>query len=395
MKDQRPVSSAPNPVAILAIATALMGIGAVMTFSAAAVNTDRAIIGWEFWDYPAVRQLVFVAGGLVGMLVTASIPYRVWYARYGLMAKVALGVALCLLVVVLIPGLGVAVKGARRWLQIGPAALGLRFQASEPMKIALPIFLAAWMTVCADIRKFIRGFLPAVATLVICAGLVGKEDFGTAALLMLVGVAMLVFGGVRWLHLGMLVAPVIPLFGVLLIIRSNRMDRLTTFLNIWQDPEGSGYQAIQSLCTIASGGWWGRGLGRGFVKGFLPEARNDFIFAVICEELGMLGALTIIALLLALLWQSRKIIVNCPDPAGRLLAFGIAFTIGCQATMNIAVVTVSVPTKGISLPLVSAGGSGAIFLGMLVGTLASVAAGTARQLEREGQKVRKWEGENV
>ena len=376
------MSRRPNPVAVLGIAAALMGFGAVMTFSAAAANTDRPIIGWAFWEYPTVRQLVFVAGGLIGMLLTAKIPYQFWFARRGLMAKVLFGFSICLVVAVLIPHVGVEVNGARRWLQIGPAQYGLRFQASEPMKLALPMFLAGWMAISADIRSFRRGFLPAVCAMVVCAGLVGKEDFGTAALLIVVGGAMLLFGGARLWHLLLLVAPVVPLFGLLLMSRSNRLDRLLTFLNIWKDPEGSGYQPIQSLCTIASGGWAGRGLGQGFVKGFLPEARNDFIFAVICEELGMLGAMTIIALLIALLWQGLKTVASCPDPAGRLLAFGIAFTLGFQATMNIAVVTVSVPTKGISLPMVSAGGSGAIFLGMLVGTLASVANGTVRALDR-------------
>jgi cell division protein FtsW len=130
---------------------------------------------------------------------------------------------------------------------------------------------------------------------------------------------------------------------------------------------------IQSLCTIASGGWFGNGLGQGFVKGYLPEARNDFIFAVICEELGMIGATAVIGLLIALMWQGRKTIIRCIDPAGKLMALGIVLTLGLQAAMNIGVVTVSIPTKGISLPLVSAGGSGAIFLGALTGILASIA----------------------
>jgi len=160
-----------------------------------------------------------------------------------------------------------------------------------------------------------------------------------------------------------------------LVSRPHRLDRLLTFVDIWRDPEGKGYQAVQSLCTIASGGWWGRGLGCGVVKGYLPEARNDFIFAVICEELGMVGAVAVIGLLIALIWQGRGVIHRCIDPMGRLLAFGILATLGLQATMNLAVVTVSVPTKGISLPLVSAGGSGAVLLGGLVGMLANIARG--------------------
>ena len=172
-----------------------------------------------------------------------------------------------------------------------------------------------------------------------------------------------------------------PAFGYLLWSRPHRIDRLLIFVDPWSDPEGKGYQIIQSLCTIASGGWWGRGLGSGFVKGYLPEARNDFIFAVICKELGVIGAGAVIGLLIVLMWQSHRVIRRCVAPVGRLLAFGITLTLGLQAAMNIAVVTASVPTKGISLPLVSAGGSGAIFLGALVGVLANIARSSGMKLE--------------
>jgi cell division protein FtsW len=369
----------PAPVAwttstsIIAIAAGLMGIGAVMTVSAAAANTDKPILGWAFWGYPAMRQLVFVAGGLVGMITAARIPYRIWSARQGLFAKILMATAAVLAVAVLIPGIGVEVNGARRWLQLGPQSMGIRFQPSEMMKISLPIFLASWMAVCCDIRRFRRGFLPTVALVGLCVAAVGIEDFGTAALIAAVSGAMLLFAGIRWWHTLLVTLPGVAGFALLLIQSPNRVARITTFLDIWKEPEGSGYQVIQSLCTIASGGWAGQGLGQGFVKGYLPEARNDFIFAVICEELGMIGACAVIALLIALMWQGRKTMLMTRDPMGRLLAFGIILTLGLQAAMNIAVVTVSVPTKGISLPLVSAGGSGAIFLGALTGVLANIA----------------------
>jgi len=203
-------------------------------------------------------------------------------------------------------------------------------------------------------------------------GIIGKEDFGTAALLVCVSGAMLLIGGARIWHLCLLACSAAPVFWYLLHNRTHRAGRLTSFRDIWADPEGASYQVVQSLCAIASGDVHGRGLGRGFVKSYLPEARTDFIFSVICEELGMIGAIAVIALFFAFLWQCRLIIRDCADPMGKVLAFGIAMTIGIQAVMNIAVVTVSVPTKGISLPLVSAGGSGVIFLGVLVGVLASI-----------------------
>jgi len=187
---------------------------------------------------------------------------------------------------------------------------------------------------------------------------------------------MLLMGGARFWHLLLLVLPSVPAFGYLLISRAHRIERLVSFRNIWADPEGSGYQAIQSLCTIARGGWWGVGLGNGFVKDYLPAARTDFIFSVICEELGIIGGMAVIALLVVLLYNGGVAMRRCPDVMGKLLAFGIVLLIGLQAVINIAVVTVTVPTKGIALPLVSAGGSGAVVIGAMVGTLANIARRT-------------------
>ncbi len=358
--------------AIIAIAVGLMGIGAIMTCSASA-TLGRPLLGWRFWEFQAGRQLLFILAGMVAMLIVARIPYRIWSVGGGALAVVALVLAIGSLALVYVPGLGVEVNQARRWVRVSPDSIGLRFQPSELVKIMLPIFLAVWMTRRVNISKFWTGLIPVVGVIGICIAGIGVEDFGTAALLAGVAGAMLLIGGARLWHLMLMVLPVVPAFGYLLISRQHRMRRLLTYLNIWEDPQGEGYQVIQSLCTIANGGWWGRGLGNGVIKTYLPEARTDFVFAVICEELGFVGAAVVIALLIALLWQGLKTVRLCADPMGRLLAFGITLMIGLQAAMNIAVVTVSVPTKGISLPLVSAGGSGAIFLGILVGLLASIA----------------------
>lgn len=357
-----------NRVAIVALAGGLMALGAVMTFSANA-TLSRPMIGWDFWKFPAVRQLLFVAGGLTALMISAKLPYRIWFAARGMPSTVLLIVGLLLVGLVFVPGIGVEVNNARRWVRFGP----VQFQPSELVKLGLPMFMAAYITMRADIRQFWRGLMPLLVVMGFTVGAVGLEDFGTGALLAAVGGAMLLVAGARLWHLVLLILPAIPAFGFLLLSRAHRMQRLTTFLDIWQDPEGKGYQVVQSLCTIASGGWWGRGLGRGFVKTYLPERQNDFIFAVINEELGFVGACAVIALFVALMWKCRQAIVRCNDPAGRLLAFAIAMMIGTQAAMNIAVVNVSVPTKGIALPFVSAGGSGIIFLGFLVGVLANIA----------------------
>ncbi len=357
---------------IVAVVAGLMGIGAIMTFSAGS-SADHPLVWAEFWKSASIKQLMFVGAGLLAMLVMAQIPYRVWCAGRGTFAAVLLLMAIVTLGLVFVPGIGVEVNNARRWVQIGPSSLGLRFQPSELVKAVLPLFLATWMTYRLDIREFWRGLVPVIGVIGICLGGVGIEDFGTGALIALVAAAMLLVAGARWWHLALMSLPAVPVFIYLLLSRSHRMERLMTFLDIWRDPERSGYQAIQSLCTIASGGWWGRGLGRGFVKTYLPESRTDFIFAVICEELGIIGGIAVVALLITLVWQGLAVVRRCDDPVGRLLAFGITLTLGMQAAINVAVVTVSVPTKGIALPFVSAGGSGAIFLGASVGILASIA----------------------
>lgn len=382
---ERLASGWARSVMIIATAVGLMGIGAVMTFSASA-RIDAPPPDASIWASRVVRQMIFTLAGLTAMLVVARIPYRIWTAGDSLAAAAGFAVSLLLSALVFVPGIGVERNEAVRWVRI---AGDLVFQPSETIKIMLPVFLACWMTRGmhagprrvadsfrthgrTDVRNFIGGLTPALIAIGLSVAVVGIEDFGTAALLAAVGAAMLLVGGARIWHLILLVLPAVPAFGYLLFSRAHRMSRLLTFLNIWEDPEGKGYQAVQSLCTIVNGGFFGRGLGRGFVKGYLPEARTDFIFSVICEELGVVGAAAVIALLIAFLWQCRLVIRDCADPTGRLLAFGIAMTFGIQAVMNVAVVTVSMPTKGISLPLVSAGGSGVIFLGILVGMLASV-----------------------
>jgi cell division protein FtsW len=360
---------------VLAIAAGLLGIGAVMTYSASA-GSEKAMSLADWWRSPAIRQLVYVVGGLASMLIMSRIPYRIWTAKRGLPAVLLLLAALSMAGLVLVPGLGHEAKGATRWVWIG----SVHFQPSEIMKLAMPVFLATWMACLADIRRFWTGFLPAAVVIGLCVGAVGLEDFGTAALLAAIGGAMLLVGGARWTHVFLLVLPACPAFMYLLHSRAHRMQRVAAFRNIWDHAETTGYQAIQSLCTIASGGWWGKGLGRGIVKSYLPEARSDFIFAVICEELGYVGALAVIGLLIVLLWQGMVVVRRCQDPVGRLLAFAMVLMLGMQAVMNIAVVTVSVPTKGISLPLVSAGGTGVIFMGALVGVLANIARGSPREL---------------
>ncbi|HUU81933.1 MAG TPA: putative peptidoglycan glycosyltransferase FtsW [Phycisphaerae bacterium] len=376
-----PTTSAAT--AIILIAAALMSIGLVMVASASA-SLDSPVLRTDFWRATFGRQLVFAALGLAAILFTARIGHRMlrwrpgrWFQPSVLFFAVTIG---CL-ALVLVPGIGVMRNGARRWLHFGPPDYGLGFQPSELAKLALVVLLAAYLSGRQHrLSSFWSGALPTVAAIGLCVGLVGSEDFGTAALLALVGTLMLLAGGVRWRHLLLMAAPAIAAFIGLLLAKPYRLQRLTGFLDIWSDPQGQGYHPIQSLITIASGGWFGTGLGAGVQKyGYLPEARTDFIFAVWCEETGLVGALLVILLFATLLFLGIRASAAAPTLFGRLLAIGVTLMITLQAALNIAVVTASVPPKGIALPLVSAGGSGVVLLSVAVGLLVSVARAGGRR----------------
>lgn len=366
-----------NAAGVVLAAAALLTVGLVMVASAGA-SLDRPVLELEFWRTPFGRQAIYACAGFAVLLIAARGTHRILRWREGSWFQPSLMLLLASLAfsaAVLVPGLGTERKGAQRWLQLGPTELGLIFQPSELAKVALVAALAAFLAAkWRGTLTFWRGLAPAAAMVGICAGLVAVEDFGTGALLACVGGAMLVVGGAKWRQLFILVLPALAAGAWLVISKPYRMARLTTFLDIWEDPRGAGYHPIQSLVTIASGGLSGRGLGAGVQKyGYLPEARNDFIFSVICEETGLIGAAVVIGLFVVLLWCGRRVMLSANDPFGRLLAFGMAFMVVIQAVINIAVVTVCAPTKGISLPLVSAGGSGVVFLCIALGLLASVA----------------------
>lgn len=368
---------ASHATGIAVVTAALLAVGLVMVASAGA-RLDGPIVELRFWKTAFGRQLAYAILGFVAMLLAArgGHTWFAWRAGRRLQPAMILYVlTLACLAAALLPGLGVARKGAQRWLQIGPESIGLMFQPSELAKPVLVLLLAALLAGrAAALRSFVRGLLPACAALGACVALVGIEDFGTAALLAAVGAMMLIVAGARWRHVAPIGVAGAGAMAYLVWREPYRVARLTTFLDIWADPRGDGYHPVQSLVTIASGGFGGRGLGAGVQKyGYLPEARSDFVFSVICEETGMVGALLVMGLFAALIWLGWQVVRQHEAAYPRLLAFGMTFLLGLQAVMNVAVVTVVAPTKGISLPLVSAGGSGVMFLGLAVGLLVSVA----------------------
>jgi cell division protein FtsW len=288
-----------------------------------------------------------------------------------------------LLVAVLIPGIGVRLNGARRWIRFA----GVGFQPSDLAKLGIVVYLAGYLEQKRDVLGVWRkGFFPAAAALGGVVGLIALEpDVGTSVLVACVGGCLLLMGGVRIRHVvpaALLAAPVAA--GYILLRLDYVRARVFSFLDPSLDPLGAGYHARQSLIALASGGLFGRGIGCGSQKlFFLPEAHTDFIFSIIGEELGLLGSLFVIAAFVAILAGSATIVRRAGDRSGALLAAGIAFTIAAQAALNVAVVTASVPTKGIPLPLVSYGGSALVVTALSLGVLLNV-AGHGISLERRG-----------
>lgn len=394
-----------DPVIVFVVGV-LMTIGVVMVYSAS-VTIRGAEFSWGDWLSGPLRQGVFAAIGFVGMLIAAHVNYRSFSPELGFWRAWTLYVLTALLLVaVLVPGIGHEAMGARR--QILVPGIGFGFQPSEIAKVVMVIWLAAFierahaMAKAARVQNmplrldprlamappprkpkapklgFISAFVPAVAICGALIALVIIEDFGTAALMGVVMLLLLWLGGTRLRHLSLL--GILGILGgvAMVIVKPHRVERVKTYIETYfgggeVDPQGAGYQVQQALLAIGSGGWWGRGLGNGIQKyGYLPQDNNDFILAVICEELGVVGGLVVVGLFLILLARGWWLAARAPDLFGKLLALGLTLTICLQAALNVAVVTNSVPTKGISLPFVSQGGSGVIFLGVAAGLLAAV-----------------------
>jgi len=363
--------------AILLIVGALMTLGVVIVYSAS-VTLQSGQLNLQQWYNTPLRQCVFAVGGFVAMLFFAQLDYRLfawerrgeWWSSAGLLAFSVFLLALVLAV-------GEETLGAARSLTVLRSPIKLSFQPSELAKVAMIIWLAAFLTRPSSANaSLLRGYVPSLISAGIIIGLTGIEDFGTAALMGAVMFSMLLLGGSRWTHLAGTALLGAAAGALLIWMKPYRWERIVTFLSKTPDASNEGYQVMQSMIAIASGGWWGRGLGGGIQKyGYLPQDNNDFVFAIVCEELGVIGGVAVICMFLVLLWRGWQISRHATEPFGRMLGAGLTLTLVYQAAFNVAVVTNSVPTKGISLPFVSAGGSGVLFLGMAAGMLASVGRG--------------------
>ncbi len=335
-------------------------------------STSAVLAQLRYQDslYFLKRQLLWAGFGLLGLWVMRSIPYS--SQRH--LAAPALLVTFVALILVLMPMFGKQVGGARRWLMLGP----LSIQPSEFAKYTLLLYVARSLALNQErLHSFAHTFVPNMLILGVMALLVFKEpDLGTAVVLAATASLQLLIAGVPWRYLACTALTGLPgLYWALTHVRF-RMERLIMFLNPWEDRQGGGYQAVQALLALGHGGLFGIGLGKSQQKLFyLPEAHTDFIFAVIGEELGLLGAVTLIVLFVMLLWRVLRIAVSCNDPFGTYLGLGIFVLLSLQVVMNLCVVIGLMPTKGLPLPLISLGGSNLLVSLMAIGTMLNIAEG--------------------
>jgi cell division protein FtsW len=353
----------PDPLLIFP-AVMLAGIGIAMVYSA---SSEIALKNYSNEYYFFFRQFVYALLGLSAMLVCIVMPYKIFKP----LSYVLLMAAVALLGIVLVSGAGHSAGGATRWLRI----MGLSFQPSELARFALIVFMAYSLTKKqAKVSELSIGFLPHILVLGIFTGLILMQpDFGTVAIFWALAWMIMFAGSVPLRHLASAMILLIPAGTWLLVSADYRLKRYITFLDPWKYPLDEGYQIIHSLMAFGSGGLFGKGFGEGYQKLFyLPEPHTDFIFSVIGEEGGLIWVLFVIALYLIILWRGIKIAVNARDCFGSLLAFGITVSMSIQAIVNMGVNLSLLPTKGLSLPFVSYGGSSLVFQLACIGILANI-----------------------
>lgn len=361
---------------LLFIVLFLLGFGLIMIYSASSYSAFS-----EFGDaaHYLKRQGIATALGLVVMLIVANIPYHFWERFYWF------GYIISAILIVLVKSpLGVESHNARRWIAI--PGTGFNIQPAEVAKLCMILFLTVLVSkIGKNIRK-LQGFLLMLAAPMPIAGMIYLITDNLSSAIIVVGIAFLMVFVASPDYKKFVILGLIGIAGVLLVIYiftstdlgGFRGGRIRTWLDPESDTRGVGFQTIQALYAIGSGGIWGKGLGQSMQKlNFLPESQNDMIFSIICEELGLFGAVAVIAMFILLLWRMMIIANNAPDLFGAMLVVGVIGHIAVQAVLNIAVVTNTIPNTGISLPFISYGGSSVIFLLTEIGLVLSVAKGIA------------------
>jgi cell division protein FtsW len=359
-----PTKKTTPDITLLILTLTLLAIGLIMVYSASAVWAE-----YKFDDsfFFAKRQMLFAGVGIIAMFFIMNIDYWTWRTW----AKVLTIICFVLLILVLIPGVGNMRNGSRSWIGIGAFSV----QPSEFMKLAMIAFLAKFLS---ERQKFItsfkKGLAPSLGIVFLAFGMIMLQpDLGTGTVMVGTCIVMIFIAGARIRHFVVLGLIGVAAFAALVVSAPYRMKRITSFLDPWQDPLGSGFQIIQSLFAIGPGGLFGLGLGESRQKFFyLPEPQTDFIFAILAEELGFIGGSFILLLFSLLLWRGIRIALGAPDLYGSFLAVGIIAMVAIQVMINIGVVTGLMPVTGITLPFLSYGGSSLTLMLMAIGVLLNI-----------------------
>jgi len=351
---------------LLFLTFCLLVFGLVMIASAG-VAYSKIRFNDEYFFFK--RQLLFgVAPGLLLLYIGQKIDYGFW-------KKISLPffvVSVALLILVFIPGIGSKIYGASRWIKIGSF---VTFQPSEMLKLSLILYLAAWLEGRGEkVRDFFEGLTPFIMIIALVSFLLIKQpDLGTLGVIIFIAASMFFMAGSKISHILAMGASGVGLLYILIKTETYRMSRFLVFLHPEFDPQGVGYQINQALLAIGSGGIFGVGLGHSLQKfNYLPEPVGDSIFAIIAEELGLVGALLLLFLFVFFVFRGLKIAKNAPDNFSRLVAAGIVSWIFFQAIINISAITGIVPLTGIPLPFISYGGTSIVFLMIGVGILLNI-----------------------
>ena len=339
-----------------------------MVFSSSAAYTEQ-----NDSFYFLKRQVLWCLLGTGLLLITKNLDYhKLHQYTYPIMIFTFL-----LLVVVMFPEFSKKVGGARRWLAFG----GFSFQPSELAKFTLVLFIAKSLVKRADkLRSFAYGYLPNLIVLgFFFIPIFFQPDFGTVMVILAVTFTMLFIAGLRKKFLFLSTLAIIPIVASAILFAEYRTRRIIAFLNPWEDPSGVGFQAVQSFYAFGRGGFWGVGLGESSQKLYrLPEAHTDFIFSVIGEELGFVGTTAIVLLFLIFIWRGFLTAYQAKDPFGTHLATGLTLLIGLQAFINLGVASGLLPTKGLTLPFISMGGSSMLVTMLSVGVILNISEQTAK-----------------
>ncbi len=353
---------------LLILVLSLLSIGLIMVYSTSTVVAQMDPVTGNPYFF-VKKQVIWMLFSGIGFLLCMSLHYRFW-AKH---SYTVFWLTILVLVLVLIPGIGVKYNGARRWIRMA----GMGIQPSDLMKLAIILLIARYVEQQEErIRHFFLGFLPIFLCLALAFLLILLEpDFGTACFIFALGLTLLFVAGINWRHLLPMLALGSPLLLYLLLFKLQHIyARIIIYLNPGLDPLNKGYQIRQSLIALGSGGCFGQGLGWSQQKlFFLSEESTDFIFAILGEELGFLGTSSVLVLYILLMYYGIHIVRDAPDVFAKMVSLGITLMVGLQAMFNIAVVTHTIPAKGISLPFISFGGSGLFFMMCSMGILVGIA----------------------